>query len=394
MTKPTQLQSQGMLKIVEKVIENSGLAIQKIDRFGKKELGKGAFGTVYTNGPHKVVKIVDSKMMDWEDYRDTCIQEIMPVILGVPKHPNLLFLYGLVEPERYEKECAIVTERIYKADVKRYSVTDFIKIVHGMFSGVQALHAAGILHRDIKPDNMIYGTRTPKSKNEDDRVLVVVDYGLSCIFDQEKEKLTSCANAPYAGTPYYQPKRCELAYSYDADVYACGRSILKYYEQTVSITKDEQRLLDVINNIVGKNIILKYDPPLKGPKETLEDIVHDINGLKNKPTIQNNKHLIDIIDGILYQIETWYKPIMIDYEDDVKRVKSTLKDIVGDIDTTTRDVKFLKADLNRIINKTRKVCPTPMTQQESVDFLGKLIEGVERIIQHENIYINRVIPYL
>jgi predicted AlkP superfamily phosphohydrolase/phosphomutase len=85
---------------------------------------------------------------------------------------------------------------------------------------------------------------------------------------------------------------------------------------------------------------------------------------------------------------------MIDYEDDVKRVKSTLKDIVGDIDTTTRDVKFLKADLNRIINKTRKVCPTPMKQQESVDFLGKLIEGVERIIQHENIYINRVIPYL
>ncbi|KAL6698715.1 kinase-like protein [Trichoderma pleuroticola] len=87
--------------------------------------------------------------------------------------------------------------------------------------GIEYLHAQGVIHRDIKPDNLLL--------SEDD-VLKVVDFGVSEMF----EKPTNMRTAKSAGSPAFLPP--ELCSKHDkvsgtaADIWSMGVTLycLKY----------------------------------------------------------------------------------------------------------------------------------------------------------------------
>ncbi|PTB67412.1 calcium/calmodulin dependent protein kinase C [Trichoderma citrinoviride] len=87
--------------------------------------------------------------------------------------------------------------------------------------GIEYLHAQGVIHRDIKPDNLLL--------SEDD-VLKVVDFGVSEMF----EKPTNMTTAKTAGSPAFLPP--ELCSKHDkvsgtaADIWSMGVTLycLKY----------------------------------------------------------------------------------------------------------------------------------------------------------------------
>ncbi len=83
--------------------------------------------------------------------------------------------------------------------------------------GVEAAHQAGLLHRDIKPQNFMYD-------REHDRVLVA-DFGLARL-DFESQQLTQTGEM--LGTPpYMAPEQIRSAHTVDAraDVYSLGASL-------------------------------------------------------------------------------------------------------------------------------------------------------------------------
>jgi [calcium/calmodulin-dependent protein kinase] kinase len=80
--------------------------------------------------------------------------------------------------------------------------------------GIEYLHAQGVVHRDIKPDNCLL--------TEDD-VLKIVDFGVSEMFEKDQEMLT----AKSAGSPAFLPPELCVAKHGDisgkaADIWSMG----------------------------------------------------------------------------------------------------------------------------------------------------------------------------
>ncbi|OAL50908.1 Pkinase-domain-containing protein [Pyrenochaeta sp. DS3sAY3a] len=115
-------------------------------------------------------------------------------------HPNLVSLMEVLDdPE--EDSLYMVMEMCKKGVVMQvgleeradpYSEEQSRCWFRDMILGLEYLHAQGIIHRDIKPDNCLI--------TEDD-VLKIVDFGVSEMFDKEGEMKT----AKSAGSPAFMP---------------------------------------------------------------------------------------------------------------------------------------------------------------------------------------------
>ena len=88
--------------------------------------------------------------------------------------------------------------------------------------GIEYLHAQGVVHRDIKPDNCLL---------TNDDVLKIVDFGVSEMFEKDSEMLT----AKSAGSPAFLPPELCVARHGDvsgkaADIWSMGVTLycLKY----------------------------------------------------------------------------------------------------------------------------------------------------------------------
>ncbi|KAF1933664.1 calmodulin dependent protein kinase [Didymella exigua CBS 183.55] len=115
-------------------------------------------------------------------------------------HPNLVSLIEVLDdPE--EDSLYMVMEMCKKGVVMQvgleeradpYSEEQCRCWLRDMILGLEYLHAQGIIHRDIKPDNCLI--------TEDD-VLKIVDFGVSEMFDKDGEMRT----AKSAGSPAFMP---------------------------------------------------------------------------------------------------------------------------------------------------------------------------------------------
>lgn len=119
-------------------------------------------------------------------------------------HSNLVELYEVLDdPE--EDSLYIVMERCRKGVAMRVGFEEHADQYddercrlwfRDLLLGIEYLHAHGIAHRDIKPDNCLL---------TDDDVLKVVDFGVSEMFEKHSEMLSDKA----VGSPaFFPPELC------------------------------------------------------------------------------------------------------------------------------------------------------------------------------------------
>jgi serine/threonine-protein kinase len=102
----------------------------------------------------------------------------------------------------------------------RLSPAEANEIMIPVARGMAAAHAAGAVHRDLKPDN-IFLCRGPDGRAREPKVL---DFGLSKL-NLGRESFSLTASGSMIGTPYYMaPEQISAAKEADArtDVYALG----------------------------------------------------------------------------------------------------------------------------------------------------------------------------
>lgn len=145
-------------------------------------LGGGAMGTVWTVrdsvGQLFAMKILrDSLATDpQEKEREQQARERLhreALALTKVRHPNVT---AIVDMELDDRLAFIVTELIegdnLRDDVNRngaYTGEDLVLLAEKLISAVQAVHQAGIIHRDIKPTNVMISASGP----------ILVDFGIA-----------------------------------------------------------------------------------------------------------------------------------------------------------------------------------------------------------------------
>src|SRR5262249_17462710 len=80
---------------------------------------------------------------------------------------------------------------LYEAVASRghFSEHDAALIIHDLISALHALHEHDILHLDIKPENILFENKDPKSR------ILLTDFGLSKLFsEEENRKITTAPN--------------------------------------------------------------------------------------------------------------------------------------------------------------------------------------------------------
>jgi eukaryotic-like serine/threonine-protein kinase len=117
------------------------------------------------------------------------------------------YLHGETLSDRLERE--------------QISAQEAIALLMPALRGVAAAHAHGVIHRDLKPDN-IFLCRTAEGEPLEPKVL---DFGISKITGPESRDHSLTRSGAVLGTPYYMsPEQVRGARDVDerADVYAFG----------------------------------------------------------------------------------------------------------------------------------------------------------------------------
>ena len=184
-----------------------------------RRLGKGGMGEVYLvrdakTGGEFAVKVMAERKHDARLRFAREAETAMKI-----RHPNLISVYEVGEdPET--RLCFITMEYVTGGSVAdrlaatgRLSPREAVAVVAQIASALEAAHQAGVIHRDIKPDNILFdGAGRPR----------LADLGIAKIVG-ESTTLTSADMI--VGTPaYMSPEQMMDAHRADArsDIYSLG----------------------------------------------------------------------------------------------------------------------------------------------------------------------------
>jgi serine/threonine protein kinase len=139
-------------------------------------LGEGGMGTVYfgvtPDGDRVAVKTIRRDLTENDEAKDRFDREIL--VLGMVAGPRIAALLTASEPDEVPPWFA--TEYIQGLTLSEYiqergPLTTTMAAVLGVMlaEGLDDIHTAGLLHRDLKPGNVILGADGPR----------VIDFGLA-----------------------------------------------------------------------------------------------------------------------------------------------------------------------------------------------------------------------
>ncbi len=189
-----------------------------------KLLGKGGMGAVYLvrapDGELYAMKVMYSNAArEKHDFLKRFLREA-EFALQI-RHPNLIPVHRVGKDEA-TGSCYLVmdympggslTDRLHKC--RRLSVEEAISIVVQVAGALEVAHRHGVIHRDIKPDNIMFDADgTPK----------LADLGVAK-FTDEAHKTTVTTTGMIIGTPAYMaPEQMMNAHTVDAraDIYSLG----------------------------------------------------------------------------------------------------------------------------------------------------------------------------
>jgi serine/threonine protein kinase len=193
-------------------------------------LGAGGMGSVYRArrvliGDEVAVKVLHTKFVN----DDTLVARFRREARAAAQlhHPNVVTIHDYGEARGPRGFAYIVMELVRGDSLRalirregRMDVARAVSLMRDVCAGVGAAHRRGIVHRDIKPDNIIV---VPADEDAPTERVKVVDFGIAKLRDMASDG-TLTEEGDVVGTPYYMsPEQCHGEHlDVRADVYSLG----------------------------------------------------------------------------------------------------------------------------------------------------------------------------
>jgi serine/threonine protein kinase len=196
-----------------------------------RELGRGGMGVVFLAhnklmGRKEVLKVVNRELMDQRGVLDRFLREIRNA--AQLHHPNIVTAYSAI---RAGEILVFAMEYVEGYDLAQLvkgqgqlQVAHACNFIYQAAQGLQYAHQKGLVHRDIKPGNLIL-TREGKKP-----VVKVLDFGLAKATREGPMDQSLTHEGQMLGTPdYIAPEQSLDAQKADirADIYSLGCTL--YY---------------------------------------------------------------------------------------------------------------------------------------------------------------------
>ncbi|KAI9127208.1 hypothetical protein K1719_001767 [Acacia pycnantha] len=186
-------------------------------------IGAGGYGNVYVARNRKTGDLCAVKELENVENAESIRKKIK--ILCQLKHPNIVKYYGHEEDGH---KISIYMEFIQPGSLKKYILkrgalheTLIRKFTAQILSGLVYLHSKRVVHRDLKPDNILVDSQD---------IIKLVDFGVS------KHLVESVGNHSTWGTLYYaapevfqKSKYKSSREAYAADIWSLGCAIIEMF---------------------------------------------------------------------------------------------------------------------------------------------------------------------
>ncbi|MBI1347510.1 protein kinase [bacterium] len=234
----------------EAAIEAKQLGQYQLDQ----KLGAGGMGVVYL-GQHAMLRRPAAiKMLSPERTSDDAVQRFEREVQLTCQlnHPNTVMIYDYGRtPEGVFYYAMEYLDGINLQDlIERYGPQPEARVVnllHQMCGSLYEAHLAGLVHRDIKPGNIMLNRRGGECD-----VVKVLDFGLAKALDADKQSELTAANS-LTGTPLYlSPEAIQTPNLVDgrSDLYAVGA--VGYYLLTGQPVFQSDSLVDLCQKHVSQ----------------------------------------------------------------------------------------------------------------------------------------------
>ncbi len=258
-------------------------------------IGRGGMGVVFKAMDMNLEKLVALKMIDPFLSRDENFLQRFKTearALARLENQNIVGVYALRETEyglfMVMEYVSAKTIAEWLKEKGRFSAAETIAIGSQIINAIRHAHKVGVIHRDIKPNNVLL--------NEDGTVKVM-DFGLAKVIQEGGTQNTVTHAA--AGTLYYMsPEQVKGLKNVDkrSDIYSLGMTLYEMLAGRTPFEKGESEFVIQKQIVEGKIAPpTKYNPLI--PKELVKVIMKAIDKDPEK-RFQSTGEMFTLLTGI------------------------------------------------------------------------------------------------
>src|SRR5260221_9689637 len=183
-------------------------------------IGQGGMGMVFKARQPKLDRFVALKLLPQKPAADPAFQERFnreARVLARLSHPNIVAVHDFGQAGPFflmEFVDGVNLRQAMRAG--RFTPTQALSLVPRICDALQYAHEEGVLHRDVKPENLLLDTRGR---------IKIADFGIAKLLGDTTKGVTLTASGQSIGTPHYMaPEQFEHPQDVDqrADIYSLG----------------------------------------------------------------------------------------------------------------------------------------------------------------------------